>query len=110
MLLPTRAVVKANVAGSNQDTTPGTIASKGLIPSLHLLSKHKAVNESTKTSASTPTWPPESKTPGTMTPQPQGTSPMAIGTDEDALDKSPGTVKSDPKEYNKELRSQGEDS
>jgi hypothetical protein len=70
--------------------------------------------------ASTPTWPPESKTPrpqgtsplaiGAMTPQPQGTSPMAMGTDDDVSDKSPGTVKSDPKELDEESRLQGEGS
>jgi hypothetical protein len=35
---------------------------------------------------------------------------MAMGTDNNALDKSPGTVKSDPKESDEELRLQGEGS
>jgi hypothetical protein len=120
MPLPTRAVAKANAAGSNQDTTPGTIASKVLVPSLRPLSKCKSVNKSTETSASTHTRPPESKTPqpqetsplviGTMTLQPQGTSPTAMGTDDDVSVKSPGTVKSNLKKSDEELWLQGEGS
>jgi hypothetical protein len=45
-----------------------------------------------------------------MTPQPQGTSPTAMGTDDNILDKSPGTVKSNPKKSDEELCLQGEGS
>jgi hypothetical protein len=74
MPLPTRAVAKANAAGSTQGMTPGTIASKALIPSLCPLSECKAV------------------------------------TDNNVLDRSPGTVKSDPKESDEESQLQGEGS
>ncbi len=102
MLLPTRAVAKANAAKANNTSTEHNTVSRVLVPSLRPLSKCKALNESTDMATNTPTRPLDSKTP-----QPQGISPMTVGINDIISNKSPGTTKSNPKESDEESQGVG---
>jgi hypothetical protein len=99
---PIQATAKATASGTNQNTPTTVATSKTLIPSLWPLSKHKALPVSAEMATNTPT-----RLPDNNAPQPQGTSPMAVGADDDVSNKSPSTVKSDPKESNGESQGKG---